>query len=193
MTVVAGLISEGQVYLGADGVATGYEGRLYTRIEPKVFRLGGRPVLGEAGTSWTPAVVVGGSGIPRVLTQLRRVLAAGSTPGRQDLDAWLHDVLVSAIVEITKTPPLREDDGFSLLVGAHGRLFELDKWLDVMEVLGPITVGSGGEFAQGALDALAEAAPDLPPKQRLLRALEVATRHNAFCGPPFHFVTTASA
>jgi ATP-dependent protease HslVU (ClpYQ) peptidase subunit len=75
------------------------------------------------------------------------------------------------------------ETGGQFLVGYRGRLYSVQNDFQVGEMTeGMDAIGSGSDFALGAMKAL----EDLPPKRRINKSLEIAAHFNmGVCGP-FH-------
>jgi hypothetical protein len=165
VTVVVGLAHNGAVWFGADSRAEDdcAGGRLLA--QPKVWRRG--PYL------------IGAAGSMRFADVVRHEVTLPAPPSRAS-HRHVAVVVVPAIREALKAAGYRlqsrgsdggEDAGGELLVGFNGRVFSIDGEFQVQEERsGFDCVGSGASTALGALHAT----PGLPPRQRVIRALEAA-------------------
>jgi ATP-dependent protease HslVU (ClpYQ) peptidase subunit len=165
MTAIIGLIDGESVWMGADG----RKSLGFTHVpcqQPKMFRVGG-----ERGE-----MLVGLSGN----TRAGQVIANFHPPKRNGVDAayfltgefaaWLHAKLESnhALEAFT-------EEGSKLLIAIDKRLFIMDSKFGIAETeRGYDAIGGGAEVALGVLYAT----PDLPPRDRLQKALLAATE---FC------------
>lgn len=78
------------------------------------------------------------------------------------------------------------DEGHTFIVGYSKRLFSIEDDNQVRECV--ITaIGSGMEYALGAVDALRGRVKD--PKKIILKALEIVGRHDPKVGPPYYVET----
>lgn len=180
MTVIAGLIDpRGGAWLAADSASSGSDGRLWT-----VSKIVRRPV----GDS---AALLGSAGDHRLTGILRTICfpEGGPNPSSdEDCDAWAQAV-ADAITEqaLDARPPVTDDqgllDGYALL-GHAGRLWVLfTSCAERVEQYAAI--GSGGDYALGALDAL-HVATSIDPQRALRIACQSACRHHEGCRPPIH-------
>ncbi len=171
MTCVIGLIERGRVYIGADSAAVAGWTRRKTLLE-KVFRRG--PFLIGYTTSFR-------------MGQLLEHQLQVPKQGERESDM---SFMVNRFIEATRT--LLKERGFSkvesnnesggqFLVGYRGRLYSVESDFQVGEMSeGFDAVGSGSEFALGAMSALAK----VSPKRRIRRSLEIAAEFNmGVCGP----------
>jgi ATP-dependent protease HslVU (ClpYQ) peptidase subunit len=78
------------------------------------------------------------------------------------------------------------EQGGVFLVGIRGRLYRIDVDYQIgRSVDNYEAVGSGEEFALGAMFASAH----LPPEERARLALEAAAHHSSAVCPPFHIMS----
>jgi hypothetical protein len=180
VTVVAGLIDAGAVWMAADGVSADDGDVRYQDREPKLVR---HPLRREGRPDG--AFLLGAAGSPRLSQRLRRHLTPPQLRRGQDPFEWTLDLadLVQELLAEGKGG-VDEDgkaDG-SLLVGIEGRLFDLDGDYAVHEARwGYSAIGCADTIALGALYATR----GLEPRRRLRLALGAATRHEVHVGPPF--------
>ena len=81
------------------------------------------------------------------------------------------------------------DRGANFLVGVGGRLFEIQGDYSVLDhALGICSVGCGEQIAMGSL--LTSATMDLPPKERIILALEAAEQMSCGVQRPFKIINT---
>lgn len=134
MTVIAGLIDKGRVYIGGDSAAVS-ETDVQIRADKKVFRAG-EYLIGFAG-SWRFGQLLQYNFVP---------------PSNRDPDPFAHMVrrIVPAIRSATNEAG--EDDTAALLVGFDGRLYRIDTDYQVAEPLfGYDAIGEGAAYALGSL------------------------------------------
>lgn len=173
MTCIVGLVHRGTVYIGGDSASVqGWTSRV-TRL-PKVFRVG--PFLIGYTTSF----------------RMGQLLQYGLTVRMRRPDEGEMDFMVTEFAErvrlllkergVAKVEANAESGG-QFLVGYHGRLFSVQQDFQVNEMAdGYDAVGSGAEYALGALKALDRS----PPVVRLRRALEVSAHFNMGVSAPFY-------
>ncbi len=173
MTCIVGLVNRGTVYVGGDSASVqGWTSRV-TRL-PKVFRVG--PFLIGYTTSF----------------RMGQLLQYGLEVRIRRPDEGEMDFMVTEFAErvrlllkergVAKVESNTESGG-QFLVGYAGRLFSVQQDFQVNEMAdGYDAVGSGAEYALGALRALERTAP-LP---RLRRALEASAHFNMGVCAPFY-------
>jgi ATP-dependent protease HslVU (ClpYQ) peptidase subunit len=172
MTCVIGLVAGRRVYIGVDSSSVQGWTRRTSNLR-KVFRKG--PLLIGYTTSF------------RMGQLLEHQLQVPEQPPEQSDEAYL----VTTFVEHVRV--LLKDRGFSkiesnaetggqFLVGYHGRLYSIQTDFQVGEMSeGLDAVGSGAEYALGAMAALSRQ----PPVRRIQRALQIAAHFNMGVCPPF--------
>lgn len=172
MTCIVGLVHRGSVYIGGDSASVqGWTSRV-TRL-PKVFRRG--PFLIGYTTSF----------------RMGQLLQFGleARPQRDDEDDM--EFMVTEVAErvrqllkergVAKVEANAESGG-QFLIGYRGRLFSVQQDFQVNEMAdGYDAVGSGAEYALGAIRALDRS----PPQSRLKRALEISAHFNMGVSGPF--------
>ena len=168
MTAIAGIIHDGQVWIGADSCSlAGTSVRV--RSDPKAFTRGPF-VVGCAG-SWRDAQMV------RYSLDLPSSLPDG------DLHEWCCTVLADRLRTCLRARPKDDiSDGrgrTSLLIGAAGRLFHVDSALAVGERAEPYdAIGCGRDLVLGSLHTTARLGC-FTPETRLEMALSAAERYSA--------------
>lgn len=176
MTCVVGLVQDGRVYIGVDSASVQGWVRRTTNLR-KVFRRG--PFLIGYTTSF----------------RMGQLLEHHLEVPKQEDDESEMAFMVTKFVERARA--LLKDKGFSkvesnaetggqFLVGYRGRLYSVQNDFQVGEMTdGLDAIGSGSDFALGAMMALA----DLPPKRRIKKSLQIAEHFNMGVGAPFHVRT----
>ncbi|MBW2526292.1 MAG: hypothetical protein JRI23_19075 [Deltaproteobacteria bacterium] len=176
MTCVVGLVQEGRVYIGVDSASVQGWVRRTTNLR-KVFRRG--PFLIGYTTSF----------------RMGQLLEHHLEVPKQEDDESDMAHMVTKFVESARL--LLKDKGFAkiesnaetggqFLVGFRGRLYSVQNDFQVGEMTeGLDSIGSGSDFALGAMKAL----EDLPPKRRIKKALEIAAHFNMGVCAPFHVRT----
>jgi ATP-dependent protease HslVU (ClpYQ) peptidase subunit len=173
MTCIAGVAVDNRVCIGADSAAgAGWVTRV-TRL-PKVFRLG--------------QFLIGYTSSFRMGQILQHHLEVRLQRDDEPDDAYLVRVFVEEVRASLKRHGFARvesnvEKGGVFLVGYRGRLYHFDDDFQLNEPAdGMDACGCGEEFALGALKAL-EA---LPPRERVVRALEVAAYFSGGVIGPFH-------
>ena len=176
MTCIIGYVHEGKVWMGGDSLITnGSVQKVLT--QRKVFKRGD--------------MLIGVSGPARLIQLVRHELGFQSVSDTSKLETY--ESVLARFVE-----PLREllkERGFldsedgkdttnsSILIGVHGRLFYLDSWLALVEHEDRFqAIGGANEVAIGAFAALDQ----MQPRERILRALEIAGAYWWGAGPPYY-------
>jgi len=174
MTCIVGLVEKKVVYIGADSASVaGWTSRV-TKL-PKVFRKG--PFLIGYTTSFR---------MGQLLEHSLNVPAQAA--GERDDMRYMVTVFVEHVRQLLKDRGMAKveanaESGGQFLVGYRSRLYSVQSDFQVNEMADHFdAVGSGAEYALGALSALR----GTPPVRRLKRALEVSASFNmGVCAPFF--------
>jgi ATP-dependent protease HslVU (ClpYQ) peptidase subunit len=172
MTCIVGVIEKGKVFIGAD--SAGVSGLdISIRKDPKVFKVG--------------EFVIGCTSSFRMIQLLR---FSFNPPKRHDEDVYQYMCtgFVNALRQCFKDGGFMEvnssvESGGCFLVGYQGRLFLIYDDFQVAEndcEFG--SIGCGADFAKGALKALGN---KTAAKDRITKALEIATYFSGGVRPPF--------
>lgn len=183
MTCIVGLAHGGKTYIGGDRAGSaGYH--LNVRSDKKVFEVG-QYTIGVCGSF-----------------RVRDVLKYKFEPPK--FKPSLHDpasFMVTSFVDaarkafaqagclVTKNAEEELAGGSSFIVGFRGKLFTVECDLQVAGQDVPFhAVGCGSEPALGAL--YASAGSKIPPRARVIKALEASEYFNAGVRGPFDVITT---
>jgi hypothetical protein len=177
MTIIAGLVHDGTVYIGGDSAGlSGY--MLTSRADEKVFR------IGDYVIGFTSSFRMG---------QLLRYSLSPPIPPKSGLPRFMATKFVDAVRKCladggwVKKESEREDGG-TFLVGVGGRLFRVENDFQVGENIDKYdAVGCAEDVALGAF-----AVTDGDPAKRLRRVLAAAERHSGGVRSPFKVVATRS-
>ena len=173
MTCVVGMVHKGRVYIGVDSAAVSGWTRRESELS-KVFRRG--PFLIGYTTSF----------------RMGQLLEHQLVVPPQEADQSDMGFMVNNFIEAARK--LFKDRGFTkvesnkekggqYLVGYRGRLYSIETDFQVGEMSDKYdAVGSGSDFALGAMAAL----PKLSPTRRIRRALEIAEKFNMGVCAPFY-------
>ena len=179
MTVIAGAIGKGSVWIGGDRSLTESGTSQLTHGPSKVFRNG--------------EVVIGSAGSARVGQLLQYILVVPKRQTKTSADRYICGQLVDSMREcLSKAGALTKKDGIeqmagSLLVGYRGSLYMVDDEFFAYESSdGYDAVGSGSSVALGAL-AVSRAEPNT--RSRVLAALRAAEHHDSAVRGPFDVVS----
>lgn len=175
MTCIAGLVHEGQVYLGADSAGiSGYD--LTVRSDTKLFQNG--PFVGGFTSSF----------------RMGQLLAHAWKPPKASDDntmRYLVGPVVNSLRKLFKAGGYKGEsgeDGGEFLLGYQGGLYVISNDFQVGVSADPYAaVGCGGPVACGSLYATARL--DLGPQERVRLALEAAEHHSAGVRGPFIYQT----
>lgn len=183
MTVVAGLVHRGKVWLVGDAAASnGATGAIQTVSGPKV---------------WTDGpFAFGFAGSFRAGNLLRHAFKAPKLPRSKAVDVLDRYMAVEFVPELRKVcesvPADKEKDNSNVveadfLVGVRGNLYLLDGEDLHFECArdGYAALGTAEGVAMGALAVT----PRMPPRERLRAVGAAAARHNAFVRAPFTIVS----
>jgi len=175
MTVIAGLVEGGQVWMGGDSALSDMvTHELVAMSNQKVFRVG--------------AMLIGVCGSARVGDVLRYELTIPKHARRVDTSRYMRTTFINAVRDTFRNAGLYAKDqpeeiDSRMLVGYRGRLFTIEEDLHIHEVVDDFAaVGSGASTALGALVV----SQGVPPRKRLLAALAAAERYIASVRRPFY-------
>ncbi len=172
MTCIVGLVQRGSVYIGGDSASVqGWTSRI-TRL-PKVFRRG--PFLIGYTTSFRMGQLLQYGLEVRVQREDEDAMKYMVTEVAEKVRVLLKERGVAKVEANTES-------GGQFLVGYRGRLFSFQQDFQVNEMAdGYDAVGSGAEYALGAMRAMDRSAP----LARLRRALEISAHFNMGVSGPF--------
>ena len=172
MTCIVGLVHRGTVYIGGDSASVqGWTSRI-TRL-PKVFRRG--PFLIGYTTSFRMGQLLQFGLEPRVQAAGEDDMRFMVTEVAERVRLLLKERGVAKVESNAET-------GGQFLVGYRSRLYSVMSDFQVNEMAdGYDAVGSGAEYALGALRAMTGASP----QARVRRALDVSAHFSMAVCPPF--------
>lgn len=178
MTAIAGLVHNGRVWLAGDsaGVA-GYS--ITIRKDPKVFALPNGYVAGYTSSF-----------------RMGQLIQHAFTPPkpRGDVHRFMCTTFVDKLRDCLKaggwaTKYYEQEHAGTFLVGIQGHLFVIEGDYQVGEAAdGYHAVGCGDDLARGSLHTTRHL--HMPPRQRLVSALDAAAHHSAGVAPPYTHTTT---
>lgn len=174
MSVVVGLVKDGKVYMAADTRALeGYEKVRQQKLFVNKHRQWG---------TWA----IGGSGYMRnleIATELDLPTLTKAQKKAVTLTNLCRGYFDALRDEIGERGVLNGDDSeTAFLIGIQGRLFTVEGTFCMREVGALCAIGSGSEYAEGALWALQMYCPDMPPEQMVRAAVESAAYYNVSVG-----------
>lgn len=175
MTVIAGLVQDGEVYLAGDS-ALSSDGQIVVAKRGKIFRCG-ELLLGNSGSVRIPQLMEQSFELPPVTEPLERYLVVD---------------FVAALKKLLKDDEQKADDllqGSAFLIGVRGRLFILCSDFQISEPdAGYDAIGAAEDVALGSLHTTQSLC--LSAHQRLALALEAAYAHNGTIRQPFTFLSS---
>ena len=167
MSCVVGLLNDGKIYMGSDGIATTEDGERRPIICNKMFT-NKDYLLGFTG-SVRHGQVIG----PKFFDPPESVY---------DLPDAMREQFKEKGAALTVDTG-QEMHSCNFLVGHKGRLFEILIDFQMNEIRGDFTaIGSGGTYAMGSLFATKKWKS---PEKRVINSLEAATEYDSSCGIPF--------
>ncbi len=166
MTIIAGLVSDNQVWMAADSYGT--DGSEVSRqVAPKIWRDGN--------------ILFGVSGLRRLSQTVQYCVEAPPLDG--DVETWLVRQYVPALKAAVKEHGGADKDGDldgSILIGVNGGLYRIDGAYSVVTVALPYeAIGVGSPYVLGSLHTI-----PVPRKEDLCRAVEIACFFDVFCVGP---------
>jgi ATP-dependent protease HslVU (ClpYQ) peptidase subunit len=178
MTCIAGVVSDGKVYIGGDSAGSdGYS--MVDRADAKVFANG--PFLFGFTTSF------------RMGQLLRYAFAPPPRHPDKDVMAYMVTDFIDHLRKCLQSGGFatKKDDaerGGTFLVGYEGRLFKIEGDYQVGESSdGYDACGSGESYALGSLYSTSDKPGS--PKGRVTDALKAAEAHSSFVRGPFHIIS----
>lgn len=178
MTVIAGVIEGGNVWMGGDSAMSDMDTHeLITVSNQKVFRTG--PLL------------MGVSGSARVGDVLRYSLTVPKPQRRVETSRYMRTTLIDALRETFRRAGLfrlheEEEVDSHILVGYRGRLFIIEEDMHIHEAADTYAaIGTGAGPALGALTVT----PGVQPRKRLLAAMRAAERYTVSVRGPFYVLS----
>ena len=176
MTCVVGLVQKGRVYMGVDSAAVQGWTRRASQVS-KVFRRG--PFLMGYTTSF------------RMGQLLEHHLNVAAQTDKQTDMGFMVTTFIEAVRVLLKEKGFTKiesntEKGGQFLVGYRKHLYTIESDFQVGHLIEEYdAIGSGADFALGALKALQREAPAL----RVRRALEIAAHFNMGVCAPFTMKT----
>lgn len=171
MTCIAGVVSNGKVWIGGDSAGVNDAGDLQLRKDPKVFK-NGEYLIGVSG-SWRVNQAI-------KFYKMEHILPEGG-------DAFKH--MVKVFLPTIQYLARDVEKDFELLVGFRGRLFHIYGLSQVSEEMADYAAcGSGAQVARGALFSSFESeefSGANSPEDRLTTALRAAERFCSGVRGPF--------
>lgn len=179
MTCIVMYKIDGHLFIGGDTAGIDPDNLKLVHIsESKVFNVGD--------------FLIGGTGSFRALQLLQYSFTPPRRKRGETTDAYMRSRVVDRIRSCLKLGGVAKienevEEGGDFLIGYEGRIFHLYTDFTVEETVDNYNAcGSGAYFALGALKILENI--DIPIKEKVKRALEVAEYFNAGVRSPFTFI-----
>jgi ATP-dependent protease HslVU (ClpYQ) peptidase subunit len=167
MSCVLGLLNNGKLYMGSDGVATTDDGEKRPILCNKIFR------NKEYLIGFTGSVRHGQLLGPRYFNAPSNIY---------DFPEAIRGKFVDSGA-ILSTDTGQQVHSSNFLVGYKGRLFEILIDFQLNEIMGNFTaIGSGAPYAMGSLFASKKWKS---PEKRIVNALDAASEYDGSCGAPY--------
>lgn len=173
MTCIVGLMQDNKVYMGADGCMT-WCGDNFIDHQGKIFKVGGY-TFAFCGTTRIQSAIQYRFKVPkRGNMKLDKYLSTKFTDK-------LRDTLVAMkAIPTTDQKALNMDSSF--IIARKNMLCAVSSDFCIVQVKGFLALGSGMDFALGALEAT-QSMKD--PKKRIQIALEASGKYSPSVGPPY--------
>lgn len=172
MTCIVAVSDGRTVVMGGDSAAAEMEGQFVSsRVEPKVF-IRNEYIIGYAGSFRFGKIVEHCFNVP--------------DPKYTDIDKFMNTTFVSELrqcCEENKIDNAEDKDSGELLIGLHGRIFELNGDWHIGEDMNNFnSIGSGSSFALGSLYSTGRYKDN---HARIKLALESAEKFSPYVRRPF--------
>ncbi len=165
MTVIAGIASEGNVYLSGDRGASDGDSIL-SMTTPKICKVGDF-IIGYAGSG----------GLGQIVKHLECW-----TRHPKNAERFLRNDFVEEFKTAREKIGGKDEEEASLLIGYKGTLWEIDTSDYFCCPFTYTAIGSGGPIALGSLHTTLNS--PISPKERLELAINAAITHNPGCKGP---------
>ena len=168
MSCVVGLLSNGHLYIGSDGIATTEDGERRPIIATKIFT-NKEYLIGFTGSVRTGQLVG-----PKFF----------DPPGNiYDMPDAIRELLLEKGSAVINSETQQHLQSCNFLLGYKGRLFEILIDYQLNEIRGDFTaIGSGATYAMGSLFATKKWKD---PEKRVINSLQAASEYDRSCGLPF--------
>lgn len=174
MSVVVGLVKDGHVYMAADTRALQeYEMSYCKKLIVSKHRQWGTWGIGASG--YVRNLEIAAELDLPTLTRAQKKSATLRDACRAFFDALRDEVENRGVLNGGNSET-------SFLLGVKGRLFTVDATFALREEESMCAIGSGSDYAEGALWALQMYCPDMPPEQMVRAAVESAAHYNVSVG-----------
>lgn len=167
MSVVAGLVSGGKVWMASDSLISEGKDIFETRLSPKTFAWDG--------------FVFGVVGDARAVDLIYAVFEPPE-PTLADDYVYMVDQFVEELRKMLEKRDERKID-FTMLVGHNGVIYIVDTDYSVCVPTSPyFAIGGGSSFALASLAATSAVGKIKDPAKRVEKAVAIACKRRADCG-----------
>ena len=170
MTVLAGLVSDGVVYISGDRGASDGDSILSMNT-PKIAKVNNW-LIGYAGSG----------GLGQIVQHLD---CWNEHP--KDVEKFLRMDFVEDYIKAREKVAGKDEEEAQLLIGHKGKLYEMDTSDYAIFSFGYTAIGSGGPIALGSLHSTMDTA--FLPQMRVEMAVQAAITHNPACNGPIDTYT----
>ncbi|MHA1816661.1 MAG: hypothetical protein ACTSX1_11685 [Candidatus Heimdallarchaeaceae archaeon] len=168
MSCVIGLLQDGKLYIGSDGIATTEEGERRPIIATKIFTNKGY-LIGFTGSVRTGQLIG-----PKYFDPPTNIY---------ELSDSIREHILQKGSLIVSGETQQHLQSCNFLVGYQGRLFEILIDFQMNEISGAFTaIGSGAVYSFGSLFATKKWKSS---EKRIINALDAACEYDRSCGRPY--------
>lgn len=170
MSCVIGYVGNDRIVIGADScISSGY---MYHKANyKKIFRKGDM-YIGVVGRTRTAQII-------------ENLFVAPARTVDTSPVAYITGEFIRALRECVKE---NDDDlWFTVMLVYGGKLYTIDSDFSILESPSFHAIGSGADFALGALSVLSEV--DVSPERRVEVALEISARHAIHVAQPWQILS----
>lgn len=171
MSCIIGLKYGGHIYMGSDGIATTEDGDYRPIICNKIFT-NGKYLIGYCGSVRTGQLLY-----PHYFEPPDNIL---------DFPTKIRENFMENGCLLSGDPDSGDRNEANFLIAKLGttKLYEMLSDFQISEVIDFTSIGSGSHFAFGSLETT-KLAKKIKPSQRILIALNAASKYCRSVGPPF--------
>ena len=176
MTCIAAIAQDGIVYMAGDSAASEPNaGGITTVTSPKIF-IKDEYLIGYAGSFRMGKFIQYTVEFPKLPSWAK---------GGAKLDEFMNGTVSPSIRKQVREHELEqsEKEGFGLVIGIRGSIFEVDEeWAAYENIRNYTAIGSGGDIAIGSLYSTNKWGN---AKKRLQTAMEASALYNSYVSAPF--------
>ena len=179
MTCIVGYVNTEGVYIGGDSLGIDEDYGKEVRLDTKVFKKG--------------SMIFGFTDSFRMGQIIRYCLDIPEHHENKSIESYMCCEFVDAVMKCFKDKHYATIDdnvmsGGQFMIGYRGKLISIGEDFQIGLVNENYqAIGSGASYALGALHVINRI--KLKPENRIIKALEAASKHCASVGPPFKIVS----